>query len=56
MPLEPVAPLDVSDDDGDEAPLELDGELALEPLELDGLFALGLGELVLPELDRKSVV
>jgi hypothetical protein len=45
----------VPDDDGDEAPLELDGELALEldgllALELDGLLALGLRDPVLPVL------
>jgi len=51
------------DEDGDEAPLELegllapdlegelvDGELALDPLEPEGELALGLDELVLPEL------
>ena len=56
----PVDLLDLSDADGDEAPLELDGLLALElgevvlpplALELDGLLALGLDEPVLPELD-----
>jgi hypothetical protein len=65
LPLEPVEPLDVSDEDGDEAPLELDGLLApeleglleapeleglLEALELEGELVLGLDEPVLPEL------
>lgn len=59
MPLDAVEPLDVSDEDGDEAPLELDGLLALElgelvlpllELEGDELVALGFDDL-LPELE-----
>jgi hypothetical protein len=33
LPLEPVEPLEAPDEEGDEAPLELDGDEALAPLE-----------------------